>query len=199
MDYWIQRIAALRPWQRWTLTILSICVFSTLTGTALATPSRLLRVACIAGIVGMTYVLAIMGRAISCGGERVRKEDSRYMREIMIATALYMVVMLVVWPLQKHTDVLGLRYAAAISPLVPLAMMIRAMVRYVMACDEFMQRMNLLALSWATGVVAFGSMAAGFLSSAKLIELDGTAFILVYPAMCIVYGLALAWNKRRYS
>ena len=86
----------------------------------------------------------------------------------------------------------------ALLPAMPVAAIAVSLFRYVTASDEFMQRLHLQALAIAAGVVAVGSIAVGFLAAAKVVSLDGSVLLLVFPALMLVYGPVLAWAKRRY-
>lgn len=199
METWVQRIAGRPLWQRWALVLLSIAVFSLAMGLSLATKNLWARLGLIVILVLYTPAMALLGRTIGCeNGDPVRSEDRRYIREITIAMGMYMVVMVLVWPMLKQTDQYALKVLVALSPMLPMALMMRAMVRYVLGCDEFMQRLNLQALSIASAVVGFASMTAGFLAAAKVVVLDGTSLILVFPGICLTYGVAMMWAKRRY-
>jgi len=86
----------------------------------------------------------------------------------------------------------------ALSPLLPLIFVSWAVVRYVNRCDEMERRQHLEAAGIAVIVVSLGSMALGFLAAAKLIAMNGALVLLmVFPALCVVYGLACTWSKWR--
>jgi len=151
-------------------------------------------------LVGLTLVLAYVSRAAACSeaeGE-IRREDRRYIAEFVPAMAVYFALMLFVWPLHKTTDATWLRALIALSPALPVAAIAFSLFRYVTASDEFMQRLHLQALALAAGVVAVVSMAVGFLAAAKVVSLDGSVLLLVFPGLMLVYGPTLAWAKRRY-
>lgn len=199
METLLQRISARPLWQRWALMLVSIAVFSLCMGLSFVTHSIWARLGLIVIMVLYTPVMALLGRTIGCEvNDPIRNEDRRYIREISVAMGIYLVVMVLVWPMLKQADSAALKVLIALSPMLPLALMMRAMVRYILGCDEFMQRLNLQALSIASAVVGFVSLAAGFLAAAKVVTLDGTALILVFPGLCMSYGVVMAWAKRRY-
>jgi hypothetical protein len=47
-------------------------------------------------------------------------------------------------------------------------------------------------------VVGLACMVLGLAGAARLVAINGTlALLLVFPALCVVYGLACAWSKWR--
>lgn len=129
----------------------------------------------------------------------MRSVDKRYLREILMALAAYMIIMFTVWPLVDTTESIGLRVMIALIPVVPVLFGIRALVRYILDADELVQRLHLEALAISAGVVGVVSMAVGFLAAAKLIELDGSILFWVFPALAGTFGFARSLAARRYA
>lgn len=200
MESLARRVARWPAWQRWGL-LLAVAVL-TWGGLwlSLRTGSLPLRLLCIAAVVATMPLLVYVGRTVSCeGGDPMRREDRRYVREFTPGMAAYFLIMLFVWPLHKTAGPLWLKGLIAFTPAIPIALVILAMVRYVLGSDEFMQRMHFQALAVAAGVVGFASMALGFLGASNVLPIEGpTALLLVFPALCLTYGAALFWCKRRY-
>jgi hypothetical protein len=138
------------------------------------------------------------GRALR--RERSRTVERRYAREFMPAMLIYMVAMLYVWPLQKTMEPGWLKVAAALLPVLPIAWLIVASIRYVLGHDELERRQHLEALAIGVAIVSVASMVLGFLAAAKLIVVDASlALLLVYPALSITYGMThcvLVWRSR---
>lgn len=127
-------------------------------------------------------------------------QRSRYLREFLPAMLGYVVTLLAsVW-LLKHVDEPGLRALVALLPVPPIAMALRAIVRYIRDADELQRRIELEAVSIATACVSLLYMTGGFLQLAKVIDLRaGVAMIWVFPLVCLVYGVAKAFIARRYG
>ncbi|GAB3779985.1 hypothetical protein GCM10028797_02980 [Dyella agri] len=123
----------------------------------------------------------------------------RYMREFWPPMLAYILIMLLVWPLVDHVQSLWGRTALALLPILPVLLVTRAMVRLVMGSDELEQRMNLIGLAIAGTAVGTLCLAGGFLVAAKVIRLDGTALIWVWPAMVVLHALGRGWAARRYG
>ncbi len=89
--------------------------------------------------------------------------DSTYRRNIALLMAVYIALLLVLWPLIKSTSVLALKAVFTLLPVVPMIAVLWLIARRVMDSDELQQRVHLIALSAATGVVSAVSLAVGFL------------------------------------
>lgn len=123
----------------------------------------------------------------------------RYVRELMVAMGAYMLTLLVsVW-LLKGIEAPVLRALVALAPLPPIAMALRAIVRYIRDIDEMQQRIELEAVCIATAFVSLVYLGGGFLQSARVIDVPAAAaMIWVFPLVCFAYGLAKLVVVRRY-
>lgn len=123
----------------------------------------------------------------------------RYTREMMLAMGGYALVLFAsVW-LLKRVEEPALRALVALAPVPPIALALRAIVRYIRDVDEMQQRIELEAVSIATAFVSLLYMAGGFLQAAKVIDLPAAAaMIWMFPLVCFSYGLAKLAVVRRY-
>ena len=124
----------------------------------------------------------------------------RYLREFVPAMAGYVVlVMLSVW-LLKQVDAPALRAVVALMPVPAVALALRAIMRYIRDADELQRRIELEAVSIATAFVSLGYLTAGFLQSAKVIDIPSSvAMIWVFPLVCLVYAFVKVAVSRRYA
>jgi hypothetical protein len=129
----------------------------------------------------------------------MRNPNRRYLREFLPAMAVYVLIMLLAWPRLRALDSPAGRSLAALLPMIPLLFAGRAIVRRILSGDELELRVHLIAASVAAGVVGIGSMTAGFLAAARVVELDGSVLTWVLPALIVVWGLALGWASRRHG
>jgi uncharacterized membrane protein HdeD (DUF308 family) len=129
--------------------------------------------------------------------EPLRPEGRRYLREFFPAVLAYVLILFVVWPMERHASNTAVRVAIALLPVVPVAFLVRAMVRLVLASDELERRIQLEAISIASLTVGLLAFSAGFLQAAGLLHLEA-GLMLVLPALFGVYGLASWWARRRY-
>jgi amino acid transporter len=124
---------------------------------------------------------------------------SNYRRNIALLMAVYIALLLVLWPLIKTTSALALKAVFALLPVVPMVAVLWLIARRVMDSDELQQRVHLIALSTATGVISAATLAAGFLCATHVIDLDGDALIWVMPGLALVYAATRWIIGRRYG
>ncbi|MEO6366271.1 MAG: hypothetical protein ABIO38_09545 [Luteimonas sp.] len=125
----------------------------------------------------------------------------RYLREFLPPMLAYVVVLfLSLWLLKRIDGPWILRGVVALLPALPLALGVRAIVRYIRDADEMQRRIELEAVSIATACIAMLYMSAGFLQLAKVIDISaGVAMIWMFPLICLGYGLAKVVVSRRYG
>ncbi|WP_372017152.1 hypothetical protein [Pseudoxanthomonas sp. 10H] len=123
----------------------------------------------------------------------------RYSRELMLAMGGYVLVLFASITLLRHVEAPALRAMVALLPVPPIALALRAMVRYIRDVDEMQQRIELEAVSLATGFISLVYMSAGFLQAARVIDVPASAALIwLFPLVCFTYGLAKAVVSRRY-
>ena len=123
----------------------------------------------------------------------------RYQRDVALAMGAYVIVMLFWKRLLNAVDPLWLKWVVALFPALLVCWVMRAFVVYVRDSDEMQRRIELESGAIAALLVAAGYLGAGFLQSAKLIDVPaGPALIMVFPAMCAMYGFAKVFVSRRY-
>jgi hypothetical protein len=124
----------------------------------------------------------------------------RYLREFIPPMVAYVVATLLsVWWL-KSIDATWLRALVALLPVPAVALAMRAIMRYIRDADELQRRIELEAVSFATALVSLVYLAAGFLQTAKVIDIPSSvAMIWVFPLICFSYGLAKLAIARRFA
>ena len=128
-----------------------------------------------------------------------RVSKGRYNLQVAAIMAVYVALMLFEWPLVARADGLALRTLLALLPALPVVVVIALMARMVMRGDELEQRLHLLALSVAVGVISVASIVGGFLAIAKVWIVGGEILFWVFPALCMVYGITRIVLVRRMS
>jgi len=131
----------------------------------------------------------------------MRPVQKRYLIEFFPAMAAYMVVVFGSFWVLRHFDGLGVatRTALALLPMIPIALVARAIVRVIRDSDELERRIDLEAAAIAGLAVGLGFFSLGLLASGEVIVLDGSAVaIWVFPALCGTFGLAKLWASRRF-
>ena len=123
----------------------------------------------------------------------------RYLREFMPAMLGYVLALFLSMWLLKRVDEPILRALVALLPVAPIALVLRAIVRYIRDTDELQRQIELEAVSFATASISLLYMSGGFLQLAKVIDVpSGVAMLWVFPLICLVYGLAKILVARRY-
>ena len=140
-----------------------------------------------------------MSKSIASGRPPLRRVYRRYYREFFPAILAYLVIMLLGWPYLGRIELPWLKALLALAPVIPVALVIRAMVRLVLGSDELEQRTHLVGLALAGAVVAITSLAGGFLCAAHVVQLDGSVLLWVFPVLMVSYAGGRSWANRRYG
>lgn len=91
----------------------------------------------------------------------------RYNAGLALAMAAYVAILFAtVWSIHRYDPQGALRYALALAPLVPVALIFPIGVRYFRETDEFERRMMIESLAIAAGVTALLSATYAFLENA---------------------------------
>jgi hypothetical protein len=149
--------------------------------------------------VGGTLAAALLWFMPDMSDAVPKRLSRRYQREVSLAMGIYVIVMLFWKRLLHAVDPIWLKWLVALFPALLVCWVMRAFVIYVRDSDEMQRRIELESGAIAALLVAAGYLAAGFLQSAKLIDVAaGPALIMVFPAMCLMYGVAKIVVSRRY-
>lgn len=128
-----------------------------------------------------------------------RFTEGRYRSRVALAMVLYVVVLLLAWPLVRGAASLPLRVVLALLPTLPVLYVIWQMAQRVRHGDELEQRTHLIALGASTAVVGVASLVGGFLAAAGVVPLDGSILLWVFPLMVVGYQAARWWVVRHYG
>ena len=128
-----------------------------------------------------------------------RYTEKQYRRHMFLIMAIYVALMLLEWPQVRHVSSMPWKIALALAPPIPIIVVIWLMARRVMHSDELEQRLHLMALSVATGMICALTLIGGFLCAAGVLALDGDILIWVAPVLSIIYGVTHLWLGRRYG
>lgn len=125
----------------------------------------------------------------------------RYQIRIMLAMAIYVVVLLGVWPLAKSTADAWLKALYALTPVPPILYVIWLMAQRVLGSDELEQRTHLVGLGVAAAAASVFGIVSGFLAAANVLEPDAAAaaLIWVFPLMIVAYSIGQLVSARRYG
>jgi hypothetical protein len=124
----------------------------------------------------------------------------RYLREFVPPMVAYLVLVILSMWLLHRVEAPALRALVALMPVPPIALAMRAIMRYIRDADELQRRIELEALSISTALVSLGYLTAGFLPKARVIDVPSSvAMIWVFPLVCLSYGVAKVVLGRRYA
>ncbi|HEX5352800.1 MAG TPA: hypothetical protein VFW60_01845 [Rhodanobacteraceae bacterium] len=183
-------------WQRWGTWLLGCALYAGSFWVLFANDGLGIRVVALVGLCVGLLVLTYASRAVL--NERMRTVDRRYVRAVLPAFLVYIVMALYVWPLADRTTTHWLKAVLVLLPALPMVYVAWAVIRYVNRCDELERRQQLEAAGIAVVVVGLASMVLGLLAAARLIHVNGAlALILVLPALCCVWGMVCSWSKWR--
>ena len=135
-----------------------------------------------------------------CDEMYAQPASRRYLRAlwpIMIGYALTLFVS--IWLVKRGIGPVPLRALVAVLPVLPIALLMRAALRYLREIDELQRRIETEAIGIASLLVALLYFAGGLLQKAKVIDIDAAAaMIWVFPLLCFTYGIAKMALTRRY-
>ena len=135
-----------------------------------------------------------------CDDMYAQPAGQRYLRALWPALIGYsLALFLSLWLLRRGIDPLPLRALVAVLPVLPLALMMRAALRYLREIDELQRRIETEAIGIASLLVSLLFFAGGLLQKAQVFDVDaGAAMIWVFPLLCAIYGIAKMILTRRY-
>ena len=94
----------------------------------------------------------------------------------------------------------GLRTAFALGPVLAMAWMFTAYLRFLRDCDELERRIELGALAWAAGITLQAAMAAMLLLDAGVVAWSGRHVAAWLCLLLVIsYALVRGWLHRRYA
>jgi hypothetical protein len=127
-----------------------------------------------------------------------KRVGRRYMREMAIASVLYTAFVFAGAYAIRYLDLpQWLVICAALAPLIPALMMLRAYATFLNGIDEFQRRIQTDSILISAAVVGFGSFAYGFLE--EWADFPHLPLIWVFPALIGVWGLAACIVRLRYK
>lgn len=150
------------------------------------------------GLVLLAGGLMTMRRG--CQDRYATAPGKRYLREFLPPMAVYALVMMFWGEVLERAHAVPLRVLVALLPALLILLALRAIVRYVRASDEFVRRIELEAI--AIGALSASALyvTAGFLQAARVIHVRADlAMLMVFPLICLSYGVAKAVVARHYA
>lgn len=147
------------------------------------------------GLLGLILAAIWLLLSFYTSEEPLRQAGHRYLREFFPAMLAYVVVLFASQAMLGHVENMPLRIGVLLLPMIPVALVLRAMLHLLMGSDELEQRLQLQAIAITAMSVGLISFTGGFLEIAGLLPLDNP-LIWVLPMMFAIYGVALFWLRR---
>jgi hypothetical protein len=121
----------------------------------------------------------------------MRPVHRRYIREFFPAMLAYVIVLLLSTEWLRTLEGTAARAVVTLLPVLPIAFVIRAMVRVIRDQDEFERRIDLEAVALAGGIGGFGFFTYGMLLSAKVVAAPPAEAIAIWvlPVLIACFGI----------
>ena len=133
------------------------------------------------------------------GRDPNRMLQRRYLREFLPAMLGYVFVLPISIILLLRVDLpTGWKVVVALLPVLPMAFVVRAMLRHMLRQDELQQRIELQAVAITCAVIGLASFSLGFLQNVRVLPSPPWAMLWVLPLMIGVYGMVRFLLARRY-
>ncbi|MBK8545397.1 MAG: hypothetical protein IPL62_18820 [Caulobacteraceae bacterium] len=129
--------------------------------------------------------------------DKLKPVAQRYAREMIIASLLYAVVVFAGAYATRMELPHWVIVVAAIVPILPALMMLRAYITFVNGVDEFQRRIQSEAVMIAAGVTGFGTFTYGFLE--EWAGFPHLPLIWVLPILIGSWGIALCFIRLKYK
>ena len=121
--------------------------------------------------------------------------NRRYALEFTLSMLAYAVVLIISIKAINHGLPPALKLLFALLPVVPVAFVFAAIVRYMGSVDELQRRIHIESLALAAGITALLAITYGFLETVGLARLSAW---YTYAAVMIAWLVAQPFVARRY-
>jgi hypothetical protein len=123
-----------------------------------------------------------------------RRNVRRYQIELAVAVVAYVGLLFLSLVCVDRASG-ALKVVAALLPMVGIAAMMIALVRFTLRMDEFQRQTLIVSGAIAAIACAVATMALGFLENAGVPRISMT---WVWPMMAVAFGIALPFVRRRF-
>lgn len=121
----------------------------------------------------------------------------RYIRDMVRAMVAYVIILVAsLTVLRSYEFARVWQVVISLSPAVPVAFVILAMLRALRDSDELQQRVQLLATSFSAALTGFVTFSYGFLENIGFPEFPT---FLVFPMLVAFWGISLGYFNKRYQ
>ena len=121
----------------------------------------------------------------------------RYIRELIWSSVIYAVVLIVsITVLKQFEFPRAWQVIISLSPVIPVAFVIVAIMRLMIYSDELQQRIQLFAISFSAAMTGLITFSYGFLENVGFPKFP-TFFVL--PMLIFIWGISLRFFEKRYQ
>lgn len=121
----------------------------------------------------------------------------RYMKNLFLSMIAYSVILITSLTVLKNYEFTRFwQIVISLSPAVPVAFVILAVMRLLKDSDEMQQRVQLLATSFSAAVTGLVTFSYGFLENVGFPKFP-TFFI--FPMLIAIWGISLGYFSRKYQ
>jgi hypothetical protein len=121
----------------------------------------------------------------------MRAVHKRYLREFFPAMLAYVILILLSVSWLKTLEGTAARTVVTLLPVIPIAFVIRAMVRVIRDQDEFERRIDLEAIAIGGAIGGFGFFTYGMLLNAQVIAPPPAEAVAIWvmPVLFACFGV----------
>jgi len=121
----------------------------------------------------------------------------RYTRELIWSSIIYSIVLIVSISVLKQFEFSkAWQIIISLSPVIPVAFVILAIMRLMIYSDELQQRIQLYAISFSAALTGLITFSYGFLANVGFPKFP-TFFVL--PMLIFIWGMSLRFFEKRYQ
>jgi hypothetical protein len=121
----------------------------------------------------------------------------RYMKELFSAMAVYTIILITSLAVLKNYEFTKFwQIIISLSPAIPVAFVILAIMRLLKDSDEMQQRVQLLATSFSAALTGLITFSYGFLEN---IGFPKFPTFFIFPMLIAIWGISLGYFSRKYQ
>lgn len=126
-----------------------------------------------------------------------KQVQRRYVRDLIWAMTAYILILIVsLTVLRQFEFSKTLQILISLSPAIPVAFVILAIMRMLLDSDELQQRIQLSATAFSAALTGFITFSYGFLEN---VGLPKFSTFLVFPMLILIWGISLGYFTRKYQ
>lgn len=126
-----------------------------------------------------------------------KQVQRRYVRDLLRAMTAYILILIIsLTALRQFEFSKTLQIVISLSPAIPVAFVILAIMRMLMESDELQQRIQLSATAFSAALTGFITFSYGFLEN---VGFPKFSTFLVFPMLILIWGISLGYFTRKYQ